>query len=291
MKILITGANGQLGLSIRNHPALPTDWQLIATDYPELDITSGSQVSDFLNRHHPDVVVNCAAYTAVDKAETERVQAMAINGKGPGILATACRDKGILLIHISTDYVFSGEGFRPYPENETPAPASFYGLTKHAGELEVAGKHPGSIILRTSWLYSEYGNNFVKTMLRLGNERDEIRVVADQTGSPTYAGDLARVILRLAERFASDPRLPSACEFYHVCNTGTASWFDLALASIEMAQLKCKVSPISTEEYPLPAPRPWFSVLDTKKTRKEIWPELPYWRDSLAKCLNNLKIK
>ncbi len=285
MKVLLTGANGQLGQSLIHHTERTGSREWIATDYHELDITNFGEVEKAFIQHAPDAVVNCAAYTAVDKAETEPDLAWQINALGPENLAKACKRFGSLLVHISTDYVFPGTGFRPYREEDPTGPPSRYGQSKLDGELAVKAWNPRSLTLRTSWLYSAYGNNFVKTMMRLGAERSSIRVVSDQTGSPTWAHDLATAILSLLKHYHENPALLNEAELYHLCNTGTASWFDLATAIMEIAKLPCQVIPIATEEYPLPAPRPFFSVMETRKIRQDFGMELPYWRTSLENCI------
>jgi len=285
MKILLTGANGQLGQSLMNLPALSGKTEWIPTDYLELDITDKLAVDSFIECNAPDYIINCAAYTAVDLAEQEPGKALLINSTGPENLAVSAKKRGIPLIHISTDYVFSGQGWKPYSETDEPNPQSAYGRSKLAGEqalLETGGK---VIIVRTSWLYSEYGKNFFLTMLRLGKEKDSIGVVADQIGSPTYAGDLASGLMKILEYDRQNPEWTDHPGIFHFCNTGTASWFDLSRAIMEIAGLRCEVRPLSTDQYPLPAPRPAYSVLDTKKFRNIFWPEIPYWRTSVHSCL------
>jgi dTDP-4-dehydrorhamnose reductase len=232
----------------------------------------------------PDYVVNCAAYTAVDKAESEQVLCYKINAEAVVNLSAACKLTGSKLVHISTDYVFSGDGTRPYREDDITGPLSVYGKSKLQGEQALKGNHD-SIIIRTSWLYSQYGNNFVKTMLRLGREREELRVVNDQSGSPTYAPDLADAILQIIEVSSGDSFRNGT---YHYCNTGTTTWYAFAKNIIEKAALKCRVIPIETKDYPTAAPRPAYSVLDTEKIRKTFGITIPDWEESLDKCIKLL---
>ncbi len=288
IKILITGANGQLGQSLLHlsDPEKEIDW--LATDYPDPDITDRNQVESYIAGTKPDFLVNCAAYTAVDQAEKEPERAMAINGTGPGILAEACRKAAIPLIHISTDYVFSGRGCIPYRESDPVDPACVYGKSKLEGERQVI-KSGSGIILRTSWLYSEFGKNFLLTMLRLGAERESLGIVMDQVGSPTYAVDLAKGILALIRQIHSGGARFDRPVIYHFCNAGVASWYDFASTIMRMAGLNCKIKPIRTDEYPLPASRPAFSVMDTRKFSEDFSFDIPYWQDSLKICLENVK--
>lgn len=284
LKILLTGANGQLGQALMHLPGFSEKVQWIPTDYLELDITDNQSVESFIGQVSPDFIINCAAFTAVDLAEKEYEKALMINANGPENLAIAAKSAGIPLIHISTDYIFSGKSWKPYIEVDEPNPESAYGKTKLAGEqalLKTGGK---VIIVRTSWLYSEYGRNFFLTMLRLGNDKDSIGVVSDQVGSPTYAGDLAMGLMKIVEYDSVNPGWINHPEIYHFCNTGIASWYDLSKAIMEISGLPCQVQPLSTEQYPLPAPRPAYSILDTQKFRSIFWSEIPYWRTSLNCC-------
>ncbi len=284
LKILLTGANGQLGQALQHLPGLSNKIEWIPTDYQELDITNHQNVDDFVKSLSPDFIINCAAYTAVDLAEKEYGKALDINAVGPENLALAAKSADIPLIHISTDYVFTGQNWKPYLETDSPDPQSAYGKTKLAGEqalLKVGGK---SIIIRTSWLYSEYGKNFFLTMLRLGKEKDSIGVVGDQIGSPTYAGDLATGLVKVVEYCQEHPGWIDQPEIFHFCNTGTASWYDLSMAIMEIADLPCEVKPLTTDQYPLPAPRPAYSILNTQKFRNLFWPGIPYWRTSVKCC-------
>jgi dTDP-4-dehydrorhamnose reductase len=290
-KILLTGANGQLGQALLNlqGTAEKIDW--IPTDYLELDITSRKDVQEFVDNVSPDFIINCAAFTAVDLAEQEYSKALQINADGPENLAIAAKSLNIPLIHISTDYVFSGQSYRPYVETDEPDPQSAYGRSKLEGEKVLLSTGGKVIIVRTSWLYSEYGKNFFLTMLRLGTDREKIGVIADQIGSPTYAGDLATGLMKIVEFCIKNPGLIVQPEIYHFCNTGIASWFDLSKVIMEIAGLPCEVKPLSTEEYPLPAPRPAYSVLNTKKFKEFFWPEIPYWRTSVNCCFEKYQFK
>jgi len=285
MRILITGANGQLGNEIRELAASYPLYEFIFTDVDELDITDANKVNAFFDHHDPDAIVNCAAYTAVDKAETDQHKAYLINSVASGNLAKAASDSGAFLVHVSTDYVYSGRNFTPCQETDPLDPASYYGKSKADGEEAVrqAGGH--AIIIRTSWLYSAFGNNFVKTMQKYGRERGMLNVVFDQIGTPTYARDLARAILDI---------LPQAMtlqdvETYNYSDEGVASWYDFAKAIMEMSGIECKINPIPSSEYPLPAPRPFYSVLNKSKIKKHFSIEVPYWRDSLKHCIERLE--
>ncbi len=283
MKILVTGSKGQLGSSLRrvfdNDPAIDATY----TDHATLDITDRDAVYRFLGDNKFDIVVNCAAYTAVDKAESDEILASALNTGAVGNLAEAAVKNGTRVIHISTDYVFSGQGCRPYEENDEPYPQSIYGRTKLEGEALLTSFCQNALIIRTAWLYSEFGGNFVKTMLRLAETRPEINVVADQIGTPTYAGDLAEAIHRIVSSGEWKPGI------YHFTDEGVASWYDFTKAIFEIAGRDVKVNPIKTSEYPTQANRPLYSVLSKKKIKKAFGLEIPYWRDSLKTCISQLK--
>lgn len=282
MNILITGCNGQLGSEIRllenNYP----QYTFFNTDKDELDITNQLAVNDFINRHEIDGIVNCAAYTAVDKAETNQKLCTALNTEAPAYLAAAIDKRGGWIVQVSTDYVFNGKKFTPYIETDTPCPDSVYGSTKLAGEFGVGKFCKRAMIIRTAWLYSTFGNNFVKTMLRLGSEREEIGVVFDQIGTPTYAHDLAVTILTAVENGVK----PGV---YHYSNEGVCSWYDFTKAIHRIAGItSCHVKPLHTAEYPTAAKRPAYSVLDKTKIKETYGMEIPYWEDSLAKCIKSL---
>lgn len=282
MKILVTGAHGQLGNSLQRELAEDSEIEAIYTDADDLDITDSLAVDRFLQANPVDMVVNCAAYTAVDKAESDDLKAAAINTGAVGNLGQASAKYGIKVIHISTDYVFSGENYRPYEENDEPYPQSIYGRTKLEGEGLLTSFCKDTIIIRTAWLYSEFGNNFVKTMLRLANERDEINVVCDQIGSPTYAGDLAKAIHIIIRSEKWTPGI------YHFTDEGVASWYDFTKAIFELSEKNTTVNPIRSAQYPTPAKRPMYSVLSKNKIKQIYGVNIPYWRDSLAKCLKKL---
>ncbi|MCX6287276.1 MAG: dTDP-4-dehydrorhamnose reductase [Bacteroidetes bacterium] len=284
MKILITGAKGQLGNEFKLLAKKFPDYHLTFTDVEELDISDMQAVSAFFDKLHPDVVVNCAAYTAVDKAEQEPELALKINALAVRNLSNACGEFNALLIHISTDYIFSGKNYRPYVETDTPAPASSYAKSKYAGETQMLSSCRNGIIMRTSWLYSAFGNNFVKTILKYGKERGNLNVVFDQIGCPTYAKDLAWAILEIIPQVKDHEGI----EIFHYANEGVASWYDFAKAIIELSGIKCNINPIETKDYPLPAPRPFYSVLNKAKFKDRFGIVLPYWKDSLQDCVKRL---
>ena len=281
--ILVTGARGQLGDAIRRRAERFPAYAFTFTDIDELDICDKKAVHDFVRRGHYAYLINCAAYTAVDRAESDPDRCLSINRDAVGHLATAAREVGARMIHLSTDYVFDGRATRPYREDDTPSPTSVYGRTKLAGEHVLLETLPtDAVILRTAWLYSEVGNNFVKTMLRLGAERSEIRVVSDQIGSPTYAGDLAEAVLHVLSAPTFHPGV------YHYTNEGTCSWYDFACHILRVARPACTVVPISTADYPTPAARPAYSVLDKSRIRQVYGIQPPLWQDSLDVCLQHL---
>ena len=283
INILITGSNGQLGSELK---ALSSNcnYHCHFTDRDSLDITDKNQIELFVQKNNISHIINCAAYTAVDKAEEDQENADKVNHLAVKNLAEIAREHNISLIHISTDYVFDGENFQPYTENDPTNPKGVYGATKLAGEKAMQNINPkNSIIIRTSWVYSSYGANFVKTMLRLGKERDELGVIFDQVGTPTYAKDLAQAI------FAIIPTINHEnVEIYHYSNEGVLSWYDFAKEIMRMAKLECQINPIETKEYPTPAKRPHYSLLNKTKIKKEFGIEIPYWKDSLDACLRVL---
>ena len=287
MKIVVTGANGQLGRSIRRLSVEHRELDFIFTDIDSLDIGNRDAVLAFAETHPVDFIVNCAAYTAVDKAEEEEEQCRRINTDAVAYLGEAAQHIGARILHVSTDYVFGGDSYMPYQENDPVSPTSVYGRTKLAGEKALSAVCPDAIIVRTAWLYSEYGHNFMKTMLRLGAERPEIRVVNDQIGSPTYAGDLAEAILSLLEKERQGEQNSG---IYHYTNEGVCSWYDFAHSIIRIAGLPAKVIPIPTREYPTAAKRPAYSVLSKEKIKRENHWEIPHWEDSLRKCLANMNV-
>lgn len=290
MRILVTGAYGQLGNELKelsgNHP----NWQFLFTDVDSLDITSEIAVMDYFRKNNPQFVINCAAYTAVDKAEADAENARQINSAAPGFLANAAKEFGAGFVHISTDYVFSGDSFLPYTENDPVKPLGVYGRTKQEGEARSLSQNPKTIIVRTSWLYSSFGNNFVKTMLKLGTEREMLNVVFDQVGTPTYAGDLANALLKIAETFDKKPDhyIPG---IYHYSNEGVASWYDFAKAIFELSKVDCRVIPVLSDEFRTAAKRPHYSVLNKSKIKTTFSLEIPYWKDSLKICIQKLQKK
>lgn len=283
MNILVTGANGQLGNAMRDASAAHPQHTYFFTDVQELDICDAQAVQDFVCDHAIGLVVNCAAYTAVDKAEDNADLCDRLNHLAPAGLADAAERVGAALIHISTDYVFDGTAHVPYTEDVSPCPNSVYGRTKLAGEREVGARCSRAMIIRTAWLYSEYGNNFVKTMLRLGREREALGVVFDQVGTPTYAADLAGAIFAAIEGGVK----PGV---YHFSDEGVCSWYDFTVAIHRLAGIRtCKVSPLHTDEYPARAPRPHYSVLDKTKIKRTLGIGIPHWEESLARCVARLE--
>lgn len=294
--ILVTGANGQLG----------REMQVIAKTYPaynflfvtreELPIDGILPVQTYFATHTIDVCVNCAAYTAVDKAETEIEKANAINGTAVGNLAALCKQYNILFIHISTDYVFDGTATTPYQTNHPVSPVNAYGASKLLGEQLALKNNPSAIIIRTSWVYSSFGNNFVKTMIRLMKDRDSLNVVADQEGCPTYAADLASAIMQIVEQpsttlnnlqqpSATCNNLQPSSTLFHYSNKGAINWHQFAVAIKEISESNCMVNPIPSSQYPTPAKRPGYSVMDTSKIEETFQIVIPEWRDSLKKCM------
>lgn len=280
-KILVTGANGQLGSEIRKIEGQYPGLSFCFTDVVELNITSEADVAAFISDNQPDFLINCAAYTSVDKAETDKETAYLLNARAVEILAEESAKVNCKMIHISTDYVFNGNGPRPYTEDIATDPQSVYGSTKLDGELLCQKKNRESIIIRTSWLYSAFGNNFVKTMVRLGNEKSEIGVIADQIGSPTNAADLAEAILTIISSVSSGEKafVPG---IYHYSNEGVASWYDFTKAIFDITNLNCLVKPIASEDYPSPVKRPAYSVMNKSKIKATFGLKIPHWRDSLV---------
>ncbi|MFV0378604.1 MAG: dTDP-4-dehydrorhamnose reductase [Mangrovibacterium sp.] len=288
MKVLVTGANGQLGSEIKRRSSGLSGLEFLFTDVAELDLTDFDAVKLYCEREKPSFIINCAAYTAVDVAETDGELAELINTKVPACLGKVGKSVGAKLIHISTDYVFDGLACTPYSETDLVDPDSVYGTTKLNGEIALVKEDASAMIIRTSWLYSPFGKNFVKTMMRLGEERDELKVVCDQVGTPTYAGDLAEAILEIvAQAVVMAESWKSG--IYHYSNEGVCSWYDFAKAIHELAQIECNVYPIETGEYPTPAKRPAYSVLNKTKIKRNYGIEIPYWRDSLKLCIAELK--
>ena len=282
MKVLLTGGKGMLGRTIRR--ILGGRFEIIPTDLPKADITDPGVFSAVLAKHSPDAVIHCAAMTAVDKCETERELAYRLNERGSANVATACKAVGCRLLAISTDYVFDGKNYVPYIETDPARPKSVYGCTKFEGEKIVMSRADTAVIIRTSWLYSEYGSNFVKTMRRLGKERGMLKVIFDQVGTPTYAGDLAAAIVHILPQIR-----PGMKSIYHFSNEGVCSWYDFARAIIEMSGLSCDIRPIESWEYPSKAARPPYSVLNKAKIKKDFGIRIRHWRDALRECIDNLE--
>ena len=284
MKILITGSKGQLGSELRELSTYYKNLSFTFTDLEELDITNYNALNIFFEKNKFDTIINCAAYTAVDKAETDKENASHLNRNAVKYLAEFASNQNSLLVHISTDYVFDGRNCKPYLETDLTNPKSFYGKSKLDGEVEIIFQSKRAIIIRTSWLYSSYGNNFVKTILKYGKERGKLNVVFDQIGTPTYAADLAFAILEIIPQLNSKLTIDT----YHFSNEGVSSWYDFAKEIVELSNMDCIINPIETKDYPLPAPRPHYSVLDKTKIKKEFHIDIPYWKDSLKKCLKLL---
>ena len=279
--VLVTGGNGQLGSELKEIAPNYKDCNFYFTDVKDLDITNHSIVKKFVEHNKINYIINCAAYTAVDKAEIEYKLSDAINHLAVANFAKLAKEYSIKLIHISTDYVFDGTSYKPYIETDVPNPQSVYGQTKLYGEKAIQRINPqNTIIIRTSWVYSIYGNNFVKTMLRLAKERDEISVVSDQIGSPTNAADLAQAILTILPKINN-----KSVELFHYSNEGVCSWFDFANAIFMLSHLEIKVNPIATHKYPTPAKRPHYSVLSKNKIKEAYQIEIPFWKDSLSNVI------
>ncbi len=280
--ILVTGQHGQLGSELLLLSAAYPSYRFFFADVQELDITNEQKVTTFFEEKKPAICINAAAYTAVDKAETDREMAMKVNAEAVGILAWNCNRVHAKFIHISTDYVFDGNADQPYKEDHPVDPVNYYGLTKLKGEEAAIAENPSSVIIRTSWVYSRFGNNFVKTMLRLMKERDSLNVINDQYGSPTYAADLAEVIMKIVTSGKYTPGI------YHFSNEAHITWFDFAEAIKDIAGLNCIVNPIETFEYPTPAKRPQYSVMDKEKIQSTFGIEIQNWQDSLKTCIGLL---
>jgi dTDP-4-dehydrorhamnose reductase len=296
MRIVVTGAGGQLGQALKErglnkgtldlkergfNKGAPEGWDWLFTDVAELNITDRGAVEAFFDSERPDVVINCAAFTDVDRAETERAAAFSVNRDAPGFLASAAARRGAAMIHISTDFVFNGAGSRPYTEDDAPAPINVYGESKLAGEEAVTKAAPHGAVIRTSWLYSPWGKNFVKSILRVAADREEIRVVSDQVGCPTSADSLAGAIVAMIPRLGT-------MDLYHFCDSGAVSRADFAAEIIRGAGLECRVEPVASSEYPSPAERPAYSALDTKKIARAFGLATRPWQQPLAECLNEL---
>ena len=287
-KIVVTGGNGQLGKELQEISSSYPQFEFYFLTREDMPIDQFDLVRNYFKTLKPDYCINCAAYTAVDRAEAEKDLAFLVNGEAVGVLGAICKEHGTKLIHISTDYVFNGEGTYPYTENFPTDPVNAYGASKLEGEKQALGFNPEAVVIRTSWVYSSFGKNFVKTMMRLMNEKDEIRVVNDQIGSPTYAADIAELILKII----SDLDLkPSQWKpgIYNFSNEGIITWYEFAVAIKEIINCACDVKPISTSEYPTPAKRPAYSVLDKTKIQETFDVQLKDWKERLAVCISKIK--
>lgn len=285
MNILVTGANGQLGNEMQVLARENLQHTYFFTDVQELDICDEQAVYAYVSEHKIDIIVNCAAYTAVDKAEDNVELCDKLNNIAPGYLARAAQANGAAMIQVSTDYVFDGTAHIPYTEEEPTCPASVYGSTKLAGEQNVMDHCEKAMVIRTAWLYSIYGNNFVKTMIRLGQERDSLGVIFDQIGTPTYANDLAQAIFAAINKGV-------VRGIYHFSDEGVCSWYDFTIAIHRLAGItSCKVKPLHTADYPAKAPRPHYSVLDKTKIKDTFGIEIPHWEESLKRCINQLRME
>lgn len=281
-KIVITGASGQLGKELQVISSAYPEFNFIFLSKEDLPIDHNDEVQQFFLRTQPAYCINCAAYTAVDKAESQKDIAFLINAQSTGSLAAICQSSGVKLIHISTDYVFDGNSSKPLKEEDPTSPINVYGASKLKGEELALQNNDDTIIIRTSWLYSSFGNNFVKTMIRLMKEKDSVNVINDQLGSPTYAADLSKTIMQIisSEKFLKG--------IYHYSNEGEITWYDFALAIRALTGSACKVNPIPTSQYPTAAKRPSYSLLDKTKIKAVYGVDIPFWNSSLAKCINQL---
>ena len=281
--ILITGKNGQLGSELLGIQMSYPGYRFVFLDRSALDLASLEGLSGLFEQYNPAFFINAGAYTAVDKAETDRALALSVNGTAPGKIAALCKEYGTKLIHISTDYVFDGDGQRPYLPDHPTSPVNYYGQSKLQGEKAALEENEATIIIRTAWVYSTYGHNFVKTMLRLMNERPSIGVVSDQYGAPTYARDLALAIMAIIEKGARHYGI------YHFSNEGHITWWDFAVAIKEMAGLNCQVNPITTADFPTPAKRPAYSVLDKERLKEDYDIRPRDWKAALRECMGYLQ--
>lgn len=289
-RILVTGANGQLGSELRELSAKYTDYEFTFTDVAELDITNIDSLNAYFQSQPKfDFLINCAAYTAVDAAESNQELAFKLNTTAVDMLVEMAGKYGFFLIQISTDYVFDGEKNRPYDEEDVPIPSSIYGKTKNDAERLILYSDIRAIVIRTAWLYSTYGKNFVKSMIKYGTERDELNVVFDQVGTPTYAADLADAILQILPQLQAMPK--PYTDLFHYTNEGVCSWYDFTQHILRHENINCRVNPIRSEQYPTPAKRPAFSVLDKSKIKTKFGITIPYWNDSLDVMLKKLKEK
>ncbi len=286
-KILIIGSEGQLGSTFKEKAGKHTQFEFSFSTIEELDLTSDISIKHYFSDKKFDYLINCAAYTSVDKAEEDREAAFRLNAEAPGKLASEAVGMNAIFFHISTDYVFDGNNFRPLKPSDPKNPESVYGQSKLKGEEAVMAACPESIIIRTSWLYSAYGQNFMKTILRLGKERDSINVVFDQAGTPTLANDLADAILSIIQTTHED-RNNFFPGIYHFSNEGVCSWYDFAISILKYAQINCNVYPVESDQFPTPAPRPYYSVMDKSLIKNTFNLSIPHWQGSLERCINQL---
>lgn len=282
MKILVTGANGQLGNELQNLLEKDFPEQALYSDISDLDLTDEKAVQAYVTKNEITHIINCAAYTAVDKAEEDKLQCAAVNVDAVKNIAKAADANGIKVVHISTDYVFDGTAHRPYRESDKVNPISQYGTTKRKGETALLALAPESIIIRTAWLYSPYGHNFVKKILSLADEGKILKIVSDQIGTPTYAADLAKAIVKILQSHQWVEGI------YHFSNEGACSWYDFAKAIIRLSGKNTTVIPIPTEDYPTPATRPYYSILDKSRIKATYGVSIPHWEESLADCIKRI---
>jgi len=283
--ILVTGANGQLGTSLKVSSTRFDQFTYSFVDIHDIDLTNESQADSFFRHTKINYIINCAAFTAVDQAEKQHGPAFKVNAGIPKLLGRICRENKVYLIHLSTDYVYHGKSYFPHHEDEKPDAESVYAQSKLQGEMSL-WNNPNAIIIRTSWLYSEYGNNFLRNMIRLATEKQELEVVFDQTGTPTYAGDLAESLLKIIQ-FSENFGFKAG--IYNYSNEGLCSWYDFAVEIMQLTRMNCKVKPIRTHEYPLPAKRPEYSVMDKSKIKNTFGLIIPHWKQSLSVAINNLE--
>ena len=297
-RVLVTGKNGQLGQSLKRFSEAHSQFSFDFVGREELDLSNSESIEHYFSNNSYDVIINCAAYTEVDKAESEPELADQINHLAVKQLADIAKQQNAILIHISTDYVFNGQSYQPYIETDSTDPQSVYGATKLKGEQAFSEVNPQGCIIRTSWVYSEYGNNFVKTMLRLGLEREQLGIIFDQVGTPTYAGDLAKAILQVISHaslnepqkaLSSNTEQIGSAKIFHFSNEGVCSWYDFAKSIFEYAKLPCDVMPIETKDYPTPAKRPHYSLLNKAQIKQTFDLTIPYWKDSLKTCIKRLQ--
>lgn len=283
MDILVTGANGQVGSELQFLANQFPSFKFHFTDVAELNITDEKAINQLFTKIQPKYCINCAAYTAVDKAESDEATATLINETAVKYLAKACKKQGTTFLHISSDYVYHNRVNRPLKETDKPSPKGVYAATKLAGDIVALAENPNTVVIRTSWVYSSFGHNFVKTMLRLGKERDKLTVVYDQIGAPAYARDIAATMLNIIKKIEGGKT--NFAGIYHFAPAGVTCWYDFAKAIFEFENIDCQVSPIPTTAYPTPAKRPHYSVLNCAKIQKTFDIAIPYWKDSLKRCL------